>query len=167
MGRRSRKRAAEGASTRAERDAARRERARSAAGTGAPRRAPRPGRPDPSDRPPAPWGRAPLGELTTLIGIVVMVWGLVTHVNVRVGVGLLLAALSGLELVLREHLAGFRSHTSILSGVAAFIVVTILALGPGPHVLGVLVIIGVVAFAGAFYGFRELFKARSGGVGYR
>jgi hypothetical protein len=166
MGRRSRKRAAEGASTRAERDAARRERARVAA-TGRQGERPRPGRTRIEDRPPAPWGPLPLGELSTLIGIGVMVWGFVSKENLRVGVGLLVASLSGLELALREHLAGFRSHTTLLAGVVAFIVVTILALGPGPHLVGALLAIGVVAFGGSFYGFRQLFKSRSGGLTFR
>jgi hypothetical protein len=166
VGRRSRKRAAEGVSTRADRDAARRERAQAAA-KGNTRPAPRRGRPDPADRPPAPWGSAPLGELTTLIGIGLMVWGVASGSNVRIGVGLLVAALSGLELALREHLHGFRSHSALLSGVATFIVVTILALGPGPHLLGLLVIIGAAAFGASFYGFRALFKSRSGGLGFR
>lgn len=166
MGRRSRKRAAEGSSTRAERDAARRERARAAA-TGERTERPRPGRTSIEDRPSPPWGSLPLGELVTLVGIAVMIWGFLSKSNARIGIGLGVAALAGLELALREHLAGFRSHTTLLSGVAAFIVVTILALGPGPNVVGILVAIGVAVFAASIVGFRALFKSRSGGLGFR
>src|SRR5215210_2791908 len=135
MGRRSRKRALEPsvpASTRAERDAARRARA---AGGGR-RAARRPGRPRVDERPPAPWGSFPLSELIILLGIGLMIWGLLnwsSEGNLRFGAGLALASLGGLELSLREHLAGYRSHSTLLAGAAATIVVSLLALGPGPH----------------------------------
>jgi hypothetical protein len=170
MGRRSRKRAAVGAEapTRVERDAARRERALAAA-EGAPVRRARPGRPGIDERPPAPWGNFPLSELVVLLGILLMVWGLVTWKDggeLRFGAGLAVASLGGLELSVREHLAGFRSHTTLLAGVAAFAVVTVLALGPGAK-LWLLATAAVVVFAASFYGLRELFKRRSGGLGFR
>jgi hypothetical protein len=155
MGRRSRKR---GESTRAERDAARRP---------AP---PRPGRPAGPERPPAPWGRFPLSELVILLGIGVILWGLVSggdQGNERVGGGLVLASLGGGELALREHLAGFRSHSTLLAGVAAFVVVTAVALGLGPVKLWLLLGLGLLVFATTFYAMRELFKRRSGGLGFR
>jgi hypothetical protein len=167
MGRRSRKRAAAGGQapggSRAERDAA-----RSARAGGRPAR--RPGRPSIDERPPAPWGNFPLSELIILLGIVLMGWGLFSwdsEGNLRFAAGLALASLGGLELSLREHLAGYRSHTSLLSGAAAFIAVTVLALGPGPDRVWVLVLIGAAVFGLAFYAFRELFKRRSGGLGFR
>jgi len=45
----------------------------------------------------------------------------------------LLGSLAGLELSIREHFAGYRSHTTLLAGVAAFVavVVTFFALGKG------------------------------------
>jgi hypothetical protein len=156
MGRRSRKR---GESTRAERDAARRERAVSAR----PRRST-------SERPPAPWGSFPLSELVILVGIVVIFWGIFSggdQGNERIAGGLVLASLGGGELALREHLAGFRSHSSLLAGVAAFVAVTAVGLGLGPVKVWVLLIVGVGVFAGTFYAMRELFKRRSGGVAFR
>jgi hypothetical protein len=174
MGRRSRKRAlsdvgaADGgtATTRAERDAARQARST----PGGRRRAPRPGRPRIDDRPEAPWGSFPLSELVILLGIGLMVWGLASWNsagNVRFGAGLALASLGGLELSLREHLAGYRSHSSLLAGAVALAIVSALALGPGPHVVWALLVIAVAVFGGAFYGLRELFKRRSGGLGFR
>jgi hypothetical protein len=161
MGRRSRKRGGE-AATRAERDAARRER------RAAPAR--RRGRPSSAERPPAPWGSFPLSELVILLGIVVMLWGLFSGSNAggeRVAGGLVLASLGGGELALREHLAGFRSHSTLLAGVAAFVVVTAVAVGLGPMKLWALLAIGVAVFAATLYGLRELFKRRSGGLGFR
>jgi hypothetical protein len=153
------------ATTRAERDAARRERA---AGERSP--SPRPGRPSIDERPRAPWGSFPLSELVILLGIVLMTWGFLTwssQGNVRFGAGLALASLGGLELSLREHLAGYRSHSTLLAGAAALAVASALALGPGPHVLWALLIVAAVVFGLAFYGLRELFKRRSGGLGFR
>jgi hypothetical protein len=155
MGRRSRKR---GESTRAERDAARRERAE----TPKPRRST-------SERPPAPWGRFPLSELVILLGIVLILWGAARGSGGEqlLAAGLVIASLGGGELALREHLAGYRSHSSLLAGVAAFVAVTVVALGLGPVQLWVLVALGVAVFAGTFYAMRELFKRRSGGLGFR
>jgi hypothetical protein len=78
-----------------------------------------------------------------------------------------IASLGGGELALREHLAGYRSHSSLLAGVAAFAAVSIVALGLGPVKVWLLVVLGVAVFAGTFYGMRELFKRRSGGLGFR
>jgi|SRR5215213_7319562 hypothetical protein len=154
MGRRSRKRG--GAATRAERDAARRE------------VAVRP--PSTAQRPPAAWGSFPLSELVILVGIGVMVWGFLSGADQgeeRVGAGLVLASIGGGELALREHLAGFRSHSALLAGVAAFVVVTVVAIALGPVKVWVLLIAGALVFGGAFYGMREVFKRRSGGLGFR
>jgi hypothetical protein len=170
MGRRSRKRAATGGdlgsgSTRAERDAARRARAASAD-----RPKSRPGRPSLDERPPAPWGNFPLSELVIFLGIVLMVWGLFSwnsEGNARFAAGLALGALGGAELALREHLAGYRSHTTLLAGLIAFVAATLLALGPGPNQLWVLVLFAGAIFGVAFYMLRALFKRRSGGLGFR
>ena len=170
MGRRSRKRAATEAPTRAERDAARRQRTPAASTRSRAPRRPRPGRPAVDDRPPAPWGNFPLNELVVLLGIGLMVWGLVTWSGggtLRFGAGLAVTSLAGLELSLREHLAGFRSHTTLLAGVIAFVVVTALVLGFGHTRLWAVGLAAALAFAGSFYGLREVFKRRSGGLGFR
>jgi hypothetical protein len=153
MGRRSRKR---GETTRAEHDAA--------------RSTPPAVRRSRSQRPAAPWGSFPLSELIILAGIVVIFWGLFSggdQGNERVGAGLVLASLGGGELALREHLGGYRSHSSLLAGVAAFVAVTVVAIGLGPVELWVLLIVAVAVFGGTFYAMRELFKRRSGGLGFR
>jgi hypothetical protein len=168
VGKRSRKRAVERGTTRAERDAARRAKRTLTASEAAPARK-RPGRPSIDERPQAPWGEFPLSELVILLGIILITWGLFTGRagNEKLIAGIALAALGGGELALREHLAGFRSHTTLLAGVASFAVVTVVALGLGPVKLYLLVPLGVAIFAGAFYLLRELFKKRSGGLGFR
>ena len=162
MGRRSRKRG--GDSTRAERDAVRRERAHD------PRPRPaRAGRSGRGERPRAPWGSFPLSELVILLGLVLIVWGGLSGEDgeERLFAGLVIASLGGGELALREHLGGYRSHTTLLAGVAAFVAVTVVALGLGPVKLWLLVLIGVAVFAATFYAMRTVFKSRSGGVGFR
>ena len=156
MGRRSRKRATSAGTTRAERDAARRERPR--------------GRRSTDERPPAPWGNFPLVELLVLAGIVLMIWGVVSwddDGNLRFGAGLAVAALGGLELSVREHFAGYRSHTTLLAGVAAFVVVSALALTSGPYQLWILLVIALAVFGGTFYSLRRVFQQRSGGLSFR
>lgn len=104
------------------------------------------------------------------MGIVVIFWGLLgggEAGNERVAAGLVLASLGGGELALREHLAGFRSHSTLLAGVAAFAVVTAVALGLGPVKVWILLALGLFVFGGSFYAMRELFKRRSGGLGFR
>src|SRR5215210_4455868 len=155
MGRRSRKR---GDSTRAERDAARRERAQSAQ-SARPRRST-------SQRPAAPWGGFPLSELVIFLGIVLILWGAArgSGGGEMLVAGLVIASLGGGELALREHMGGYRSHSSLLAGLAAFVAVTVVALGLGPVKLWVLVVLGIAVFGATFYAMRELFRSRSGGL---
>src|SRR6188508_738986 len=135
MGRRSRKRMAGdsplGGSSRAERDEARRERAAKAASPDAGRRSYARGRPSIDDRPPAPWGNFPLSELAVFIALALLVGSFAVRGNtggVMFIAGLLLGTLAGLEVSIREHFAGFRSHSSLLAGCLAVITVTVIAL---------------------------------------
>ena len=164
MGRRSRKR---GDSTRAERDAARQARALEEQAGSKPR--PRPGRPSLHERPSAPWGSFPLSELVILLGIVLIIGGALQGSDGGrfIAAGLVIAGLGGGELALREHMAGYRSHSSLIAGAAAFVVVTAVALGLGPVKLWMLLLLGVAVFGATFYAMRELFKRRSGGLGFR
>ncbi len=124
----------------------------------------------PRERPPAPWGRFPLIELIVLIGLVLLLVGFFVgdaRGVVMIACGLTLASLAGLELSVREHLAGFRSHSTVLAGS-----VTLVGLAAGYFLLpsGLFALnlpIGAVVFGIAFYAFRELFKRRSGGLGFR
>src|SRR5215213_2683056 len=159
MGKRSRKRTgssavaddvpAAGGSTRAERDAARARRAatvreRSAAPSAGGRPTRRSLR---GERPPAPWGSFPLVEICVLISLVLLVAGFVTGGTrgaTMVFAGLALSSLAGLELAIREHFAGFRSHTMLLAGAVAVFVGTLVAVAAGKILLPVLVGIGLV-----------------------
>jgi len=187
MGRRSRKRGGAAASepasasgtSRAERDAARARRAQAAerrrsAGGAAGRSAParRRGRPTIDERPPAPWGKFPLVELVVLVALILLPLSFVVggaRGRVMLTGALVLGSLAGLELSIREHFAGYRSHTTLLAGAAAFASMAVLfILGGKSDVTRALMIpVGGVVFVTAFWLLREAFKRRSGGLGFR
>jgi hypothetical protein len=123
------------------------------------------GRPD---RPPSPWGSFPLVEIVILVALVLLIVGFFmggTRGGMMLVAGVALGSLAALELTVREHFAGYRSHSSVLAG---FVAVIVLGLG---FVLGWPQVVklgaGVAAFVLCFYLFREAFKRRSGGLGFR
>jgi hypothetical protein len=118
------------------------------------------------ERPPAPWGKFPLAELTVLAGIVVLVIGIVSQNPTTIGVGVVLAALGGLEVSLREHLAGYRSHTTLLAGVV-FVLITGGLFYLAGLILAVCLAVGAVAFAASFYALRRAFQRASGGLSFK
>src|SRR5687768_9834705 len=105
MGRRSRKRMADGApapgaSSRALRDEARRRRAEAAASGGGARRSYARGRPLIDERPPPPWGSFPLSELAIFVAIVLLIGSFFVRGEtggVMFIAGLALGTLAGLE----------------------------------------------------------------------
>src|SRR3954453_8886257 len=115
MARRSRKRIAEGdrrpgASTRAERDAARRRRAQTPTAPPAARR----GRAARDERPPAPWGSFPLTEIVVLLAIVCLVSAFFFHGDrsrTLLAGGAALGSLRGPELTSRRHFSGQNADT--------------------------------------------------------
>lgn len=169
MGRRSRKRVdpERPPTTRAERDAQRRAAARAGGGTQ--------GRRD--SLPPAPWAPVPLTELVVLLALVFGVWGILTFESERgrwmLFAGMVLGSLGGLEVSVREHFAGRRSHTTLLAGalsVATMVsIAAFFALAIGATVVGytVAVIVGLLAFVAGLRVFRDVFRRRSGGLTFR
>jgi hypothetical protein len=183
MGRRSRKRGAAGAAgpalTREERDAARRKRAEASASP-AGTTAARPRRRSTAERPAPPWGSFPLTELVVLLGLLLAVGGFLVGVEegrgrIMFGAGVVLGALGGLEIVVRDHFAGYRSHTTLISGVAAFVVITVAVLllreivptMPPYAALSAALVAGGVVFGLVFRQLRRIFQSRSGGLSYR
>jgi hypothetical protein len=120
----------------------------------------------PDERPPAPWGNAPLAELVILAGIVALAIGVIGGQPTAIGVGVALAGLGGLEVAVREHFAGYRSHTTLLGG-AAFALVTGLVFYAAGQILAVALGFGAVAFALVFFLARRAFQRASGGLSYR
>jgi hypothetical protein len=121
------------------------------------------------EAPPAPWSPFPLVELVVLLGLVLIVWGFVgggDRRNTMLLAGVVLGGLGGLELAVREHFAGFRSHTAILAGACAVLVALPLYIAtslPQPAILAA----AVVTFAVAVWRLRAAFRRRSGGLGFR
>ena len=120
----------------------------------------------PDERPPAPWGSAPLAELVILAGIVSLAIGVIGGAPTAIGVGVALAGLGGLEVAIREHFAGYRSHTTMLAG-AAFVFTTGLVFYAAGQILAVALAIGAVVFAIVFFLARRAFQRASGGLSYR
>jgi hypothetical protein len=118
------------------------------------------------ERPPAPWGSFPLAELTILGGIVMLGVGVFGGSATALGVGVVLAGLGGLEVAVREHLAGFRSHTTLLAG-AVFVLVVGLLFYVAKLILAISLAAGAVAFLIAFLLLRSAFQRASGGLAFR
>jgi predicted membrane channel-forming protein YqfA (hemolysin III family) len=119
--------------------------------------------------PKAPWSPFPLVEICVLIGIVLIVLGFVTDGSRRgvfLACGIALASLAGLELAIREHFAGFRSHTALLAGAVAVVVVVPLFFLTGLPQIALLAV-GALVYSLAFVVLRRAFQARAGGIGFR
>lgn len=153
MGRRSRKRSVAGAGPRTASVEARR----------------RPARPLTrkarlSEAPPAPWAPLPLVELCILGGIGLVVAGLITRgarSHVEVACGLALILLASLELSIREHFAGYRSHTTLLAGAAGVGAMVLVGFLSGlPRYIDV--VIGLSVFVFLWRLLRAAFQRRSG-----
>jgi len=117
-------------------------------------------------RPPAPWGSVPLAELVIFAGIVSLIVGIVGANPTAIGLGVALAGLGGMEVAIREHFAGYRSHTTLLAGtVFVFTVGGVFYLAD--QILAVALAVGAVTFALAFYLARRAFQRASGGLSFR
>lgn len=123
-------------------------------------------RPRADERPPAPWGSFPLAELTVLAGIVALVVGVVGKSLTALALGVVLAGLGGLEVSVREHFAGYRSHTTLLAG-TVFVLSTGGLFYAAGLILAVCLAIGAAAFAASFYAFRRAFQRASGGLSFK
>jgi uncharacterized membrane protein YhiD involved in acid resistance len=76
-----------------------------------------------------------------------------------------LGSLAGLEISIREHFAGYRSHTTVLAAAPAIVTMGVLFFARAPR--GAMLGAAAVVFVVAGYLLRELFKRRSGGFGFR
>lgn len=119
--------------------------------------------------PPPPWGSFPLSELVVVVAIVFLVAGFFVappRGAVMIGAGLALGSLAGLELAVREHFAGYRSHTLLLAGAIGVAVVAALYV-LGAVVAGVALLAGIAAFGAFVWLFASAFRKRSGGALFR
>ena len=108
----------------------------------------------------------PLAELVILAGIVSLVVGVVGQHPTPIGVGVALAGLGGMEVAIREHFAGYRSHTTLLAGTVFVFTVGILfylanqILAVGPRGRG-------GRLRGRLLPARRAFQRASGGLSFR
>ncbi len=101
-----------------------------------------------------------------LAGIVMLVIGIVSRGPTAIGVGVVLAGLGGLEVSVREHFAGYRSHTTLLAG-TVFVLVTGGLFYLGGLILAVCLGIGALAFVATFIAMRRAFQRASGGLSFK
>jgi uncharacterized integral membrane protein len=101
-----------------------------------------------------------------LAGIVALVVGIVSKDPTMIGVGVVLAALGGLEVSAREHFAGYRSHTTLLSG-TVFVLVTGILFYLAGLVLAICLAAGAASFVTSFYLLRRAFQKASGGLSFK
>lgn len=115
------------------------------------------------ERPRAPWHPVPLVELCVLAGIVLIVVGLVRRDSdggrALLVAGLALGSLGGLETAVREHWAGYRSHTLVLAGFPAVVVAGILFFARVPWLL--VPASAALVFAAALVALRRVYAGRS------
>src|SRR5207248_27771 len=79
-----------------------------------------------------------------------------------VATGLAVVTLAGLELSIREHFAGYRSHSTLLSGAGAVVVAVPLFFVGVPR--EAVLLIAAVVFGLVFYLLRNAFARRTGGL---
>src|SRR4051812_36700245 len=122
------------------------------------------------DLPRPPWHPVPLSELCILAGLVVLAAGWFGAGGGRrrtlLALGIVLVGLGSLEVALREHLAGFRSHSSLLAFAAALTMVVPVALATA-MARWLAAVLLLALFAAGFAALRALFRRRSGGFGFR
>jgi lysylphosphatidylglycerol synthetase-like protein (DUF2156 family) len=71
-----------------------------------------------------------------------------------------------MEVAIREHFAGYRSHTTLLAG-AVFVFTVGILYYAADQILAIALAVGAVAFAVAFYLARRAFQRASGGLSFR
>ena len=82
-------------------------------------------------RPPPPWHPLPLSELLILFGAIGTVVGFsrgISNGGAALFVGLAAVVIGTVEVMLREHLSGYRSHTLILAALPVIVLDAVLVL---------------------------------------
>ena len=117
------------------------------------------GRPSIEERPKPPWHPVPLVELCVLVGLILLVLGALNlrsdRGKVMLVIGMALGSLGGLDTALREHLAGYRSHTTVIAALPAVTTAALLFFARAPWI--VLILGAVAVFAVVFWWMRPVF----------
>ncbi len=134
------------------------------AAPGRPRRRARTG-----EAPKPPWAPFPLVEVLILTGIVFVVVGLVMGAGAGrtvLGFGLAVICVASLEVAIREHVTGFRSHSMLLALLPTAIAVAAAWFAADLSAL-VRLGIGLAVYILSVLALREVFRRRSGGLSFR
>jgi len=118
--------------------------------------------------PPPPWAPVPLVELAVLAALIIGVIGFFSSGKrgaILLVCAAVLGSLAGLEVAIREHFAGFKSHTTVLSLAIAVAAMALAFFAGGPRWL--VLAVGVPLFVFAFFLLRNAFARRSGGYTMR
>ena len=112
------------------------------------------------ERPKSPFDPVPVSELAILIGGIGLIAGFFTGGGAAVIVGAVVCALGVLEFTVREHISGFRSHTTLLAAVPAVLVEALIAAIFGTPKQRILVLLPAIpVFALGFFLLRRQFQA--------
>jgi hypothetical protein len=74
------------------------------------------------ERPPSPFGGVPLAEIAIFGGLVAIVVWLIVGGTATLIIGILLCASGVIEVTAREHLSGYRSHSTLLAAIPAVLI---------------------------------------------
>jgi hypothetical protein len=114
----------------------------------------------PAYRPRARWHPFPLVELSVLVGLVLLVWGLFRFDDaggrVMLVCGMVLASLGGLDTALREHFSGFASHALLLAALPAVLIAGVLFFAGAPWIA--IPLAGAVVLGAGFAWLRRRFR---------
>ena len=116
---------------------------------------PRPSRLEVRDgvaRPQPPWAPFPLTELAMAAGLAIFVAGVLgdgRRAAWLLSVGVVVLAVAVVELCLREHFAGFRSHTLLLAVLPVAVIDGVIVRAFGAALRGPLVLAAALALAAA------------------
>ncbi len=100
-----------------------------------------------------------------LCGLILLIVGLVVQSALGVtmiAVGLALGALGGLEVSIREHFAGYRSHTTLLAGAVGIAVLIALATLASSLWLPIAMAVALLVSAVTAWALARAFRRRSG-----
>ena len=118
--------------------------------------------------PPPPWAPVPLVELAVLAALIIGVIGFFTSGPkgaILLVCAAVLGSLAGLEITIREHFAGFKSHTTVLALAIAVAAMAVAFFAGGPKWL--VIAVGAPLFVLSFVLLRNTFARRSGGYTMR
>jgi hypothetical protein len=84
------------------------------------------------ERPQAPWHPWPLSEILIFVGAIAVAVGMIRGPErnlATIGIGIVVVLIGTLEVSLREHLSGYRSHTMLLAIVPVVALHSVVVLG--------------------------------------